>query len=341
MSKNVVVVPTIREAQIKQFLSEWNNQFKFDGSTSVIVVEDNPEKTFDIKSKDSFIRHYSWQDIEKDLGEASWIIPRRTDCIRSYGYWKAQQLHPDMEMLITLDDDCYPHVTETARLMGNTRGEDIISGHAKNLVSVAKLERWQSTLGGVTPRGIPYENRKDSLPCVISHGLWAEVPDFDAITQLVQTRQKDSWYANTGHIRKHFYFPMCGMNVAIKSEVIPMFYFLLMGQNAKGEKHPYDRFGDIWCGIILKKICDHLGFSVYSGDPCIRHTRASNVWTNLDKEHEGMKMNEHFWKMIDEISLRQGNIKECYKEIANSMWKGHSPYFNSLSIAMLTWADLF
>src|SRR5260221_10881687 len=105
--KVIIVVPTIREESLQRFMYEWRDEFfahkKF--SVHLIIVEDNPQKTFKIK-KIKNITHYCWEDIEKDLKKDSWIIPRRSDCIRSYGYWKAYQYKPDM--IVTLDDDCYP-----------------------------------------------------------------------------------------------------------------------------------------------------------------------------------------------------------------------------------------
>ena len=107
---------------------------------------------------------------------------------------------------------------------------------------------WVSTLDGTIPRGVPYYNTERKLPCVLNHGLWTSVPDFDAPTQLLHARypRELSWTDRT--IPVGTYFPMCGMNVAIRPQAIPAFYFLLMGRG-----YDYDRFGDIWSGVILKR----------------------------------------------------------------------------------------
>jgi Reversibly glycosylated polypeptide len=99
--KAAIVVPTIREKNIIDFLSAWSEEFS---THDVVVVEDNPEKSFEISGPN--IRHFCWSDIDEELGRESWIIPRRTDCIRSFGYLKALDTAPDM--IVTLDDDCYP-----------------------------------------------------------------------------------------------------------------------------------------------------------------------------------------------------------------------------------------
>jgi hypothetical protein len=69
-----------------------------------------------------------------------------------------------------------------------------------------------STLDGIIPRGVPYEaeNLVRRRPCVLNHGLWDNVPDFDAPTQMLHMRPRDFvWTDRT--IPVGSYFPMCGM----------------------------------------------------------------------------------------------------------------------------------
>ncbi len=103
--KSVIVVPTIRVERINEWLERWKEEFK---DSTIIIVEDNPEPTFTINQTN--VLHYSWKDIDNDLGDVSWIIPRRTSAVRSYGFIKAYQLDP--EYIITLDDDCYPESSD-------------------------------------------------------------------------------------------------------------------------------------------------------------------------------------------------------------------------------------
>ncbi len=128
---------------------------------------------------------------------------------------------------------------------------------------------------------------------------------------------------------------MCGMNLAFKPEIIPAPYFLLMGHG-----YEFDRFGDIWSGIILKKICDHLGYAITSGEPVVHHRRASNVWANLRKEDPGLEVNEEFWRVIDKVCLSGKTFVECYQEIARSL-PLEGEYWSKLQEAMLAWTQLF
>ncbi len=316
----VIVVPTIRENSIKDFLTAWDREFQ--GAT-LVIVEDNPERTFDIGGRN--VRHYCHQDIERDLGKDAWIIPRKTDCVRSYGYFKAWQSKPDM--MVTLDDDCYPDDGHT----------DFLRTHWARLNEPGRSEAWVSTLEGILPRGVPYFNRErdEKRPCVLNHGLWNNVPDFDAPTQLLHERNPRSFTWRDKTIPFGSYFPMCGMNVALRPEAVPAFYFLLMGRG-----YDFDRFGDIWAGVIIKKIADHLGYCVNSGRPAIKHLRASNVWANLRKEAPGLEVNETLWSTVDRIRLTGATFRDCYREIANGL-EIPGAYWDNLRKAMLTWTDLF
>ena len=99
--KIAMVIPTIRDLD---FLKDWGEEFK---ECIGIVVEDRQKKQISTPRK--YFRklyHYSWEDIDQELGDKSWIISRKNAGIRNYGFLKAYQLGADVT--ITIDDDCYP-----------------------------------------------------------------------------------------------------------------------------------------------------------------------------------------------------------------------------------------
>ncbi len=314
--KAAIVVPTIREPSIVRFLEAWQDEF---AGHSVIVVEDNPERTFQISGKN--VTHYSWAEIEDSLKDKAWIIPRRTDCVRSFGYYVASK--GNFDMLVTLDDDCYP------------AHPDFLKEHWERLQSHAQSNAWVPTGRGWVPRGVPYSTTARYDETVVNHGMWTNVPDLDAVTQLMSMREGRTFETIDQAIPRGAYFPMCGMNVAVKPQVIPAFYFLLMGRN-----WPFDRFGDIWCGVMLKRICDHLRLGVQSGRPLVEHQRASNVWANLAKESSGYEVNEDFWRAVDRVELTGRTIRDCYAEMAKEL-PMEGEYWAKLKEAMGIWAGLF
>ncbi|MBM4401849.1 MAG: hypothetical protein FJ044_01230 [Candidatus Cloacimonetes bacterium] len=310
MKKVAVIVPTIREDCIKKFLREWEKEF-----TAVFVIEDNPKRTFKIKQAE--VCHYSWKEINETLGGNSWIIPRRTDCIRSFGFYKAYWA--DADIIITLDDDCYP------------LDRNFLQTHLMMLQRQAG--KWIGTTTKIKPRGFPFRNLGDGGSIVLNMGFWRGVADLDAPTQLVYGPQDLEPYV--GIIPRGAYFPLCGMNIAFKREIMPMMYWLLMGKD-----YEYDRFGDIWCGIFAKKICDHLGLGIHVGTPAVEHERASNVWRNLGKEYRALEVNETLWEIVDNVKLTKKTVKDCYIELAQKLpMKGN--YWNKLKRAMQVWASLF
>ena len=365
MMKIALVVPTIRQESVEEFIRRWDKVALFDNVTP-IFIEDNPTTTFSLHEKTACI-HMAWDDIDRELGDRTWIIPRRSDTVRSFGYYWAWKL--GFERIMTLDDDCYPA----------SGYENLSVLHLKMLDG---RTRWFNTLNSGKPRGMPYYNL-GSRPVMVNHGLWTNVLDYDAPTQLAapfeETFSHDNRVVSAGS-----YFPFCGMNAMWCREATVLMYHLLMGHayeehtSLTGEglgkygfmktglgdscagytpmtKLPFDRFGDIWCGIIMKKICDELDWAVSSGTPYIRHERASNPFTNLKKEANGVEVNERFWEYIDrfdwdpmEMPVVDGHISipAIYRKMGEHVgaydeFKEHVRYFERLGVAMRGWAGLF
>jgi len=339
--KLALVIPTIRENSIKRFINEWEEQllkYKVD----VFIIEDNPEPTFNLKINPNLkFFHYSWQDFKKELGNNSWIIPRRDSSIKSFGFYMAYKMGYDV--IVVLDDDCYPINNYL-----NFSDYDYFS-IVKQRLNAKEInleeEVWEPTVLNMVTRGFPYKNLKrekhySNINPILNHGLWANIPDLDAPHQLLNAIIKFDDYFIDKLIPKGKYFAMCGMNLAFRKEAVPALYFLLMGEDESGNKYKYARFDDIWAGIFFKKIADYLGFDILSGHPVIWHERASDPLKNLQKEASGIEMNEKLWKIVDEIKLTKDNFKDCYKELAEKL-PLIDEYFDKLKKAMIIWSDLF
>lgn len=321
--KVFIVIPTIRDLK---FLNDWKEQF---AETYIIVCEDRPEKTLKLPKIGKKIYHYSWKEIDQELGKDGWIIPRKVSGIRNFGFIKAYELKADI--VITIDDDCYP-----------VKNHPLVELHQRNL-SLSVPKNWTNTYPDARymyTRGMPYLNRKEAQ-VMVSHGLWTNALDFDAPTHLQHLDFK-------AELAEHFlqiipqnsYYPMCSMNLAFKREVIPLMYFPLMGENKEGKKWGYDRFDDIWAGIFSKKIMDHLGYSVLNGVPFVEHRKASNPFTNLQKEARGIKTNEDLYQQVEKVKLTKKNPKDAYGELVSKLdLKGD--YFVKLKEAINIWLDLF
>ena len=314
--KKILVIPSIREACIKDFLKVWEVAGDWD---EIVVVEDNPVKTFDIDVD----LHVAWDDIDATLKDDSWIISRHDSAIRSFGFLMAYRMGADY--ILTLDDDCYPHGTNK-----------IFSSHIERITSSL---RWTTSVPGMRTRGLPYKNLGKLNGVVANMGLWSKIPDLDAIQSLMDIElTKGEYLPPVGNniIPQGQFFPLCGMNFSFHRDVAPLSYFPLMGEGS-----PYCRFDDIWFGIIFKKIIDHLGYHVSVGEPFVEHQRSSNVFVNLVKEAPGVAANEHFWETIDEVKISENTPKYCMIQLGDSLQQSQDKYISKIGRAIKLWANLF
>lgn len=322
--KTYIVIPTIRNLDI---LKSWTTEL---ASCHLIIVEDHEDKEIKIPDiKCLGVQHYSRNDIKKEFGTDSWIFPQQSSAIRSFGFWKAYTQKADL--IITFDDDCAP----------KTSG--FVTKHQENIASTSS-HSWMPTYPYrkyLYTRGFPYTNRGE-IPTKLSHGLWTNVPDLDGMTQIMKFDEPVESLPDVLYpFPKGMYFPMSVMNLAFTSDVAVLLYQLLMGYNMRdGSYWGYERFDDIWSGIFMKKVFDHLGYAAVSGSPYVHHSRASNMFANLQKEARGIELNETLWKEVDAIKLKSDNPKDCYIEIAKKVSK-INPYFKTTAKAMQIWADLF
>lgn len=193
--------------------------------------------------------------------------------IRNLGFAYVAKYLPDVEYIITLDDDETP--------IGDTIADHLVALNRRVPVS------WLSTLVDDYPRGFPYLIR-DEAEVVVSHGVWEGVADWDSPTQLVRGSHYPAQFYR-GPIPKGVYYPMCSMNLAFKRKMLPYIYHApwALGIN---------RFDDILTGVESKREIDAHGWAAVTGYARVHHERASNVFQNLRNEAPGMELNEHFWE---------------------------------------------
>lgn len=319
-----LVIPTIRSLD---FLAAWGSAFQ---RCHLIIVEDHPTKEITTPTKGFLsIHHYTWNDIRSDFGKDEWIFPRQNAGIRSYGFWKAHVLGADV--VITLDDDCYP------------TKDDFVSGHLDNLASAAPAS-WFPTFphpSYMYTRGFPYEVR-GVYKTVVSHGLWSNKMDLDAKTQLsIGDVNVEAYPSIRQFVPFGYYFPMSSMNLAFTREVIPLMYFPLMGKDPDGKPWGFDRYDDIWAGVIVKKILDHHKLAVVNGSPFVEHVKASDPIVNLEKEKSGMEKNEALWKQLQEVTIPDGSLLSGLQTIVKFFNVATDEYMQKLSHAMFLWGERF
>ena len=305
MSKKIgVVVPSNRPEELMKFKEAWA-QCLNESEAALYVVEDQPS---------------TWDDIKHNLGSDAWIIPVRTDCIRSYGYLMAYR--DGCEYIVTLDDDVRPQ-----------SGNPILE-HIKWLDTYVEPDNWTRTLKlGPPTRGLPLLRR-----VVLSHGLWDGVPDVSAKTQLegfppYVCSSQDDMIVPVGK-----FYPMSGMNLAWWAPFTRFMYFGLQGSDIREptQRWGLDRCGDILAGVMSKVMVDAgQSSAIHSGSPVVRHDRASDPLKNLELEKAGEFVPYQY-------SVILGGSK-TYPEMAERLFHADAPnkkYCRELGRAMRVWTEL-
>ncbi|KAK4484038.1 hypothetical protein RD792_011253 [Penstemon davidsonii] len=315
-----IVIPTIRNLD---FLEMWRPFFE---QYHLIIVQDgDPSKV--IKVPEGFdYELYNRNDINRILGPKASCISFKDSACRCFGYMVSKKKY-----IYTIDDDCF--------VAKDPSGKDInaLQQHIENLLSPS-TPLFFNTLydpyreGADFVRGYPFSLR-EGVPTAVSHGLWLNIPDYDAPTQLVKPHAVMT-------IPKGTIFPMCGMNLGFNRDLIgPAMYFGLMGDG-----QPIGRYDDMWAGWCTKVICDHLNLGVKTGLPYIWHSKASNPFVNLKKEYKGIYWQEEIIPFFQAVTLPKEctTVQQCYLELAKQVkakLSATDPYFTKLADAMVTWIE--
>lgn len=326
-----VVVPTCRPERISAFVQAWRNFRTGDVVPDLYLIVDRPPTDYD---RDQLPEHavvFDWADTAEFFADDQHIFSRRDSACRSIGFYLAWL--EGCDFIVTIDDDCLPVEGQ----------EDLVRGHCEAMAAAQFQHPWHSTVDGLRLRGLPYIDAPwTGRPAQLNVGLWNQVHDFDAVTQLGgQLEQRDLREVPPRKIPRDRLVPMCGMNLAFTDNLAPLMYFGLQGL-----QQPVGRFDDIWCGVIAKVICDHLGIAWSYGPPIVCHSRASDPLANLMREAPGVAEHEYLWRHLMDMPLRGSSPVECMGEAAEHVGR-YEPrylpplYFRHLSEAMAQWTQLF
>jgi len=271
-----VVVPTCRPDRLIDFLDAWRGQFAKHACDVIVVRDDTP---------DGEIWHYPYphyrgavvSNMGDTLGGRSYLVPRKTPACRGAGFAYVAKHMGDVTKIVTLDDDLVPD--------GDTIGDHLAALDLRVPVSWFSSTAW----GSPYMRGFPYGIRGEA-PVWVSHGVWKNIPDLDAPSQLVLGESPPVEFYR-GPVPKGVEFPLCGMNLAFRRAALPLMYWcpcvLLPGAQ---------RFDDIWMGLHAKGAIDEAGAAIVTGFASCVHTRLSDVFKNLEQEAVGISLNEDYWQ---------------------------------------------
>lgn len=349
MRKGLVIIPSIRELKYWKEYEQNASRHEYSlKNIDVLVIDENPiNRKVNSKILEN-VNHWFYGFDERiawlnDRNLPIDIIPLRCHAETSFGLLWAYK--KDYDYIIFMDDDTAP------------TSDDYFRGHINQLFDHREKQfnycanKWCNLIGGNRfPRGFPYSERSPERPiiwqeniyvnAVMNQGLWCNQLDLNAADILpnVNGLTTPAAYANiypNAIINPNTYITICSMNLSFKPEIIPAFYQLPM--NSQG----IDRFDDIWSGVFIKKIADHLGQYISNGAPLCDHRKVPrSTFKDLKAEAYGLEINEELWKIVDNIRLEGTDWKECYRELANDLSMEKHEYFTFLGESMEDWISV-
>lgn len=261
--------------KLARWISEWERIGDHD---EMIIVEDAAQQS---KVAPSF----SWPEIDAELGEFSDVIPRKCPGARLFGFLKAIQA--GCKYVVSLDDDCFPVQP------------DFCQAH----IAAMHMPRWARLVPGYRTRGIPYQD-EGRMECHLNVGLWSGLADLDCFQLVAGVRSVPVPTGNTV-IPNGQYFPLASGNFCFHRDLIYPMWLPRMGGDT-----PFTRFDDMWAGVVVKKVCDHLDLRVNAGLPIVEHRSGVVTWPRVQQEVLGIQTHEWFWKFIDAIPLAGADVED-------------------------------
>lgn len=329
-----IVIAALRH-DLTSFLNDWRPVFS---RYHLIIVKD-----LDLKEEliipDGFNADvFTKDDIDRVIGSSSSILFSGYSC-RYFGFLVSRKKY-----IVTVDDDCTPAKNNDGSLV------DIVAQHVANL-STPATPYFFNTLydpyrkGADFVRGYPFSLRS-GVTCALSCGLWLNLADYDAPTQALKPEQRNSRYVDAVlTVPARTLMPLSGINIAFDRELVGPALFPALRLGGEG-KLRWETMEDIWSGMCVKVICDHLGYGVKSGLPYVWRTERGNAIDSLRKEWEGVKLMEEVVPFFQSLRLKRTTVKaeDCVVEIAKEVKEQLGkvdPVFGRAAEAMVDWVRLW
>ncbi|CAN6447514.1 unnamed protein product [Victoria cruziana] len=292
------------------FLEQWRPLI----SRFHIMIIKDPELDSDLKIPLDFPRLsvYTRSDMEARIGPDSLSLLRFTGfSARYFGY-----LVSNRRYVVCIDADCVPLKDDLGRPI------DAVGQHLANLTTPA-TPLFFNTLydpyaeGSDFVRGYPFSLRC-GVDCAVSCGLWLNIPDFDA-SVLKSGKLGDRLVDAVVTVPRGTMLPLSGVNVAFDRELIgpALFSGLVLGGEGKVR---HETVEDLWCGLCMKVLCDHLGYGIKSGVPYVQRGGNGGIGQQIHMERtmEGTSLLEVAVPFFQSMALPQSAVtaEECFVEIA-------------------------
>jgi len=335
MDNEVDIVIGALHSDLTTFMNEWRPVFS---RFHLIIVKD-PDLSGEIQIPEGFnVDVYTRSDIDRVVGSSTSVLFSGYSC-RYFGYLMSRKKY-----VISIDDDCIPAKDNEGSLV------DIVAQHITNLTTPATPFFFNTLYdpyrkGADFVRGYPFSLR-EGVTCALSCGLWLNLADYDAPTQALKPELRNSRYVDavlTVPVRAML--PLSGINIAFDRELVGP--ALIPALKLAGEgKFRWETMEDIWSGMCVKVISDHMGLGVKSGLPYVWRNERGNAIESLKKEWEGVKLMEEVVPFFQAVRLPRSAVtaEDCVVELAKIVKEqlGQSyPMFVRAAEAMVEWIKVW
>lgn len=335
MDNEVDIVIGALHSDLTTFMNEWRPVFS---RFHLIIVKD-PDLSGEIQIAEGFnVDVYTRSDIDRVVGSSTSVLFSGYSC-RYFGYLMSRKKY-----VISIDDDCIPAKDNEGSLV------DIVAQHITNLTTPATPFFFNTLYdpyrkGADFVRGYPFSLR-EGVTCALSCGLWLNLADYDAPTQALKPELRNSRYVDavlTVPVRAML--PLSGINIAFDRELVGP--ALIPALKLAGEgKFRWETMEDIWSGMCVKVISDHMGLGVKSGLPYVWRNERGNAIESLKKEWEGVKLMEEVVPFFQAVRLPRSAVtaEDCVVELAKIVKEqlGQSyPMFVHAAEAMVEWIKVW
>ncbi|KAL9660077.1 hypothetical protein QQ045_024888 [Rhodiola kirilowii] len=332
---DVDIVIGVVHSDITSFMNEWKPMFS---KYHIIIVKD-PDLKGELNIPEGFdVDVYTKSDIDRVAGHSAAVLFSGYAC-RYFGYLMSRKKY-----IVSIDDDCLPAKDNNGFPL------DAVAQHISNL-STPATPFFFNTLydpyrkGADFVRGYPFSLRS-GVNCALSCGLWLNLADYDAPTQALKPELRNSRYVDAVlTVPARTMMPVSGINIAFDREIVGP--ALLPGLRLAAEgKVRWETMEDIWCGMCVKVICDHLSAGVKSGLPYVWRKERGDPVESLRKEWEGVKLMEDVVPFFQSLRLPETAItaEDCISEITASVKTqlgSINPLFTRAAETMLEWVKLW
>ncbi|CAI9090925.1 OLC1v1025819C1 [Oldenlandia corymbosa var. corymbosa] len=332
----VDIVIAALHPDLTSFMEEWRPFFS---RFHLIVVKD-PDLKEDLKIPEGFsVDIYTKTDIDRVVGSSSKTIVFSGYACRYFGYLMSRKKY-----IVSFDDDCIPAKDNKGDLT------NAVAQHIANLTTPATPYFFNTLYdpfrkGADFVRGYPFSLRS-GVQCALSCGLWLNLADYDAPTQALKPELKNSRYVDAIlTVPAGALLPVSGINIAFDRELVGP-ALLPTFRLAKEGKLRWETVEDVWSGMCVKVICDHLGHGVKSGLPYVWRNERGNAVESLKKEWEGVKLMEEVVPFFQSVKFSKAAVTagDCVVELAAAVKErlgAVDPVFARAADGMVEWMKLW